>query len=348
MTGKRKRAEALVAQSIYEPLTNGERSELDGLLDAFPDLKEDAAQLRAFRDRLPASDVELGGDLRPAVMAALHQQRGVRFPILPHWAIALTAFVLVASGVMYWIAMHPPAAIAPGPVAETPATDSVGAALADVDALIASRAYGEAYAQLAELVDAHPEDPRAGEACQRMADIAFDDLQWYSEAFAAYDVLRHRYADQFRAAPTNFTRLNLLDEQRGTDNQFAGLRALDNARGDDDFGSLEELASRNPATYLASAASIEMARIAAADEGFDPRDNPVRALRAARFRSGNPVTKSQLKFELAQLFAASPDERERARELFEELANGSVTTLANAARRSLTDLENSGPNSPQL
>jgi len=348
MVGRRKRAEALVAQSLYEPLSDAERAELDALLVSMPELKNEAESMRAFVNRVPVTDAEFEGDLRPAVMANLRTRTGMRIPILPHWAIALTAFVVVATGVGYWIVAHPPAAVAPGPVAQVPAESPVGEALAESDALLQSRDFAGAYSLLASAVEDHPADARAAEACQRMADIAFDDLQSYSDAFAGYDLLRHRYVDQFRAVPANFTRLNLLDEQRGPDNQYAGLRALDAARRDDNFESLEDLAGRNPATYLASAAATEMGRIAAAAEGFDASTSPVRALRTAQFRSKNAVTKSQLRLEVAHLLAASPDERDRARELYEEIANGPITTLAAAARKSLANFDAPTPESPDL
>jgi len=348
MFGKRKRAEALLAQSLYETLTDAEQAELNALLEAMPDLTKEVASVRAFVERVPVEDVEFDGDLRSAVMAHLHDRREWHIPILPHWAITVAAFVLVATGVGYWIAVHPPAAVAPAPTAESAAESPVGETLAESYALIGSRDFESAYARLAQAVDAHPADPVAAEACQRMADIAFDELQWYPEAFAGYDRLRHRYVEQFRAVPANFTRLNLLDEQRGADNRYAGLRALDAARQRNQFASLEDLAARNPATYLASAASTEMARIAAADEGFDASANPVRAMRTAQFRSRNPVAKSQLKLEVAHLLALSPDERGRAREMYEEVANGSVTTLAEAARKSLANFNADAPDSPRL
>jgi hypothetical protein len=348
MFGKRKRAEALLAQSLYEPLSDGERAELDALLDAAPDLRAEARRMSEFVERVPVSDANFDGDLRPAVMAALHERRGFHIPILPHWAVSLAAFVVVAAGVAYWIAAYSPAAVAPGPIAEAPSTSALQAVLAESDSLMASRDYAAAYARLAKAVESHPGDPLAAQACQRMADLAFDELQSYPDAFAGYDALRHRYAQQFRAVPANFTRLNLLDEQRALDNQYAGLRRLDSARRGEDFAALEDIAMRHPASYLASAASVEMAAIAASDGGFDATAQPVRALRAALQRSKSGVTRSQLRLEIAHVLAASPDDRDRAREIYEDIASGPVTTLAEAARKSLADLDAAPAQSPQL
>lgn len=348
MFGKRKRAEALLAQSLYEPLSDAERAELDALLDAAPELRAEARRMSDFIERVPVSSVNFDGDLRPAVMAALHNRRGFRIPLLPHWAVSLAAFLVVASGVTYWIAVHPPAAVAPGLTAEPLSLSPLEAAIAEAESLIASRQFAQAHTVLAKAVENHPQNPLAAQACQRMADLAFEELQWYPEAFDGYDALRHRYPQQFRGVPSNFTRLNLLDEQRALDNQYAGLRTLDTARRGEDFSALEDIAARHPATYLASAAAGEMARIAAGREGFDAARNPVRAMRAAHLAAQNVVARSQLKLELAHLLAASPRGQERAKELYEEIANGPVTTLAEAARESLKNFNPSLSGSPQL
>ncbi len=348
MFGKRTRAQRLIAQSLYEPLSEAERADLDALISNMPDLQRESERLRAFVDRIPVEDVVFEGDLRPAVMANLSGRPGRRALLAPRWAIASAAFLVVAAGVTYRIVVDPPTAVAPGAGGGPLLESGVMAAIYDADRFAASHDYARAYARLASAVDAMPGDPSAPQACQRMAEIAFEELQWYPEAFADYDRLRQRYAEQFRSTSANFTRLNLLDETRGADNQFASLRALDGARRDANFDSLEDMAARRPATYLASAAAVEMARVAARDAGVNPAANPVGAMRAAQVRSKNPVAKTQLRLEVAHLLAASPDERDRAREMYEDIANGSITALAEAARKSLAAVDTRLPALPQL
>jgi hypothetical protein len=348
MFAKRRRAQGLIAQSLYEPLDESDRAELDRLLERLPDLKDDIQRLRRVVDSIPVDDPRFDADLRPVVLSSLAAgpRQGAR--ALPQWAPALAAFLVVALGVAYWIAMHPPAAVAPGTVVSQNPESPLTAAMDEADGLIDSRDYPKAYVLLAQAVDRAPGDEAAGRACQLMADLAFEELQWYPEAFAAYDALRHRYVDQFRAVPANFERLNLLDETRGSDDRFASLRALDVARQDGSFDTLEDIAARHPATYLASAASAGMARLVAADQGFDPDTGRIRAMRLALLRSRNPVAREQIKLEIAHLLATSPDDSARARELYEEIANGSITTLAEAARKSLANIDETDAASPRL
>jgi hypothetical protein len=348
MLGKRKRAHALIAQSMYEPLDAGDRAELETLLRSMPDLENEAQALRTLVDRIPTDVPAFDGDLRPIVMANLDRAPRRAWPVLPHWAIALLAFVVVASGVAYRIVINPPHAVAPGPVADAGDASGVAAALADADALLASRDPATAYARLAAAVDARPRDPDAALACQRMADIAFDELKWYPEAFAGYDALRHDYVEQFRAVPANFARLNLLDESRGVGDEYASLRALDRAAGDFDFGSLSNIVARRPATYLAASAASEMARIAAHDAGVTAAYDPVSAMRMASERATDPVVKLQLRLEIAHLLAATPDGRVGAREIYQDIASGDITTLAEAARKSLESIEAGAATGEQL
>lgn len=339
MFGRRKRAQALLAQSMYEPLDAAERAELETLLGKMPDLHHEAQALRTLVNRIPTDAPAFDGDLRAVVMANLDRDPRRGWLLLPHWAIALLAFVVVASGVAYRIVVNPPDAVAPGPIADARDASGVAAALAAAESLLASRDPAAAYARLAAAVDARPRDPETALACQRMADIAFDELKWYSEAFVGYDTLRHDYVEQFRAVPSNFTRLNLLDESRGVGDEYASLRALDRAAGDFDFGSLANIVARRPATYIAAAAAFEMARVAAHDAGVTTATDPIGAMQMASERATDPVVKLQLRLEIAHLLAAAPDGHAGAREIYEEIANGDITTLAEAARKSLESFD---------
>lgn len=341
MFGKRKYVTGLLAQSLYEDLPAEERRALDEALERDPGLRAEAEALREFVRILPASPVDFEGDLRQAVLRELDEREQERRRYLPHWAIALAAFVAVAGAVVYWIVAHPPAAVAPRVAQQVaPEVSPVEIALDRADALLRERQYARAYAVLAEATAGNPQDRRAGVAYQRMADLAYSELHWYPEAFAAYDVLRTDYVTQFERVPANFTRLNLLDEARGPRQDYASLRALDAAKRDGSFEALEEVVASHPATYVASAAAEEMAGLVAKEEGFvaEGRDL-LRAMRMAQARSRNPVVKTQLQVETAHVAEDVLGNDSQARRIYEEVAQGSITVLAELAQKRLAEMD---------
>jgi hypothetical protein len=344
---KKRRAEELLGQSLYEELGAGEREELQRLLEDQPSLRSEAAGLEEFVGRIAAGPVVFRGDLRPAVIAELSRRGPRRAVFLPRWFLAAAAFALVASGTAYWIIMHPPAAVAPGvTLAGDAAPAARSPALAEAEALIASRQYAQAYAALAKAVESAPRAPDAALACQTMAELAFVELQWYPEAFAGYDKLRRDYAGQFRADKHNFTRLNLLDEARGPTGEYASLRALDAARREGRFEAYEGVLAKYPATYVASAAAGELATVVARTEGLAASDyTTVRALRMAQFRLKDPIAQAQLRIEIAHALRADPGQAGEARRIYEEIAAGPYTTLSELAKKSLSAMD--APEAPR-
>lgn len=341
MSTNKERAEELIAQSLYEELAPAECAELDRLLDAQPDLRSEAAAMKPFLARITAEPVVYSGDLRSAVMAEISRRPARRFVYVPHWALAAAAFLLVSGGVFYWMAAHPPAAVAPQiTVAQNTAPNTAAAVDPEIAALIEARDYAQAYATLEARVKAAPRDPGAAQAVQTMADFAFAELQWYDEAFAGYDRLRRDYVEQFRASGTNFTRLNLLDEARGPAGDYASLRALDAARRDGDLAAYENILARYPATYVASEAAHEYAMVLARAEGLRPSAfMNARALQRAQMRATDPVAKQQLQIELAHALRSNPEQTAEARRIYTEIANGPYTALAQLARKSLAAMD---------
>lgn len=345
MIGKRKKIKALIAQSLYEELSVADRRALEVALNEDESLCREAEALQALKDAIPVEPVQFEGDLRPAVMDAIHRPdgRSRRAFHIPHAVLVAAAFVLVAGGVIYWIAAHPPAAVAPGLAqqdgGETP-EPALAAAMDRADRLAGDREYARAYAVLAEAVARSPRDERAAAAYQRMADLAFEELQWYAEAFDGYDTLRRRYAARFRNEPENFLRLNVLDETRGPAGDYAALRELDAAVREGTFGALESVVARHPATYVGSMAADRLAQHVAEEQGFAPEgEQKLRAMRMAQRQSRNPVVKTQLKLESAHLMQTQLGNDSGARKIYEEVANGSITVLAKLAEKRLAELE---------
>lgn len=339
MSAEKERAEELIVQSLHEELTPASRAELDRLLASQPDLRAEAADLKQFIERITAEPVVYSGDLRPAVMAELSRRGSRRF--VPQWLLAAAAFALVGGGVFYWMAAHPPAAVAPEiPVAENTTLDNTVPADTEIASLIASREYAQAYATLEARVQNAPRGRDAAQAVQTMADVAFANLQWYDEAFAGYDRLRRDYVEQFRANETNFVRLNLLDEARGPAGDYASLRALDAARRRGKTAAYENILAKYPATYVASEAAREYAVVVARAQGVDASEyTGVRALQMAQDQAKDPVAKQQLRIEVAHALRADPAQADEARRIYTEIADGPYTTLAQLAKKSLAAMD---------
>lgn len=345
MSMNNERAEELIAQSLHEELSPAERAELDRLLESQPDLRAEAAEMKQFLTRITAEPVVYSGDLRPAVIAELSRRPARRFIYLPHWALAAAAFLLVGGGVFYWMAAHPPAAVAPQiPVAQNAAPDPAAPLAPEIAALIEARDYPQAYAMLQAQVKAAPRDPGAAQAVQTMADLAFAELQWYDEAFAGYDRLRRDYVGQFRASETNFMRLNLLDEARGPSGDYASLRALDAARRDGDLAAYENILAKYPATYVASEAAHEYAIVLARADGLNDADyTSAHLLMTAQAHAKDPVAIQQLQIEVAHALRADPAQAAEARRIYGEIANGPYTALAQLAQKSLAAMDTPEP-----
>lgn len=348
MSTHKERAEELIAQSLYEDMDAAERAELDRLLESQPELRAEAAGMKPFLTRITAESVVYSGDLRSAVIAEISRRPARRFVYLPHWALAAAAFLLVGGGALYWMAAHSPTAVAPQvPVAQSTAPDATSSVDAEIAALIDTRDYAQAYAALEARVKAAPRGPEAAQAVQTMADLAFADLQWYDEAFAGYDRLRRDYVDQFRATETNFARLNLLDEARGPSGDYASLRALDAARRNGNTAAYENILAKYPGTYVASEAAHEYATVIARADGLNESDyTNAHLLKVAQFRAKNPVAIQQLRIEVAHALRADPAQAGEARRIYTEIANGTYTTLAQLAQKSLAAMDAADPAAP--
>jgi hypothetical protein len=337
--------EARMVEALYDDLDAEEREAFEHALASSPKDREEYEALKRLVAEIPDESPGLPRTIWPDVAERLESRR-IGFPILPHWAVAAAAFIVVGGGVLYWIAMYSPAAVAPGvEVAAGPQSpgeldDRYGPVLLDAAELAESRRYAEAYTLLAEAVADVKSDPAAAPVVQAMADLAFDQLQWYPEAFAGYDALRRDHVPQFEAVEHNFLRLNMLDEARDADGDYPALHELDAARRRNEFGDYERLVARYPATYVASIAADDMAALVQAREDLaDDSKGRVRAMRLAAMQATNPVAKAQLQLEAAHRIRTDLQDTDRAREMYENLANSGITRVAEAAQAELEEWE---------
>ena len=333
----RKRIEGLLAQAAYEELDAADRAELDRALAESAELREEAAAFGRLAEGIPSERVEVDRDLTSAVLARLHNAPPPEPFWTARWVPAVAALLVVSTGVLTTIWLRSPIAGAPG-VAEAPVgalagPSSLQVALNEARVLMGAREFAKAYVTLAEITEEGAGD--SGEARQLMADLAYDELQWYPEAYANYNALRLTFGQTFQATAENLTRLNVLDEARGGNDDYASLHALDAARRGGSFEELEAVLARYPATYVASLAAADLARVSTDNVETTTR---LAALRSALRRTEHPIARAQLKVEMAHVYAGELGDPAHARELYEEVAGGDVTQLAGLARTSLERL----------
>ena len=339
----RDRIRGLMAQAVYEELDARDREALDRALEASEALRAEAKALGALSERIPRDGVALDRDLSSAVRAGIRAETAVFRPRKAHLAVSFAALAVVMLGVGTLIALRPPVAHAPevagAPAGPSEVASPIGLALQEARSLMRDRDYPNAYVLLSRAFEGSEEDALAGEARQLMADLAYGELRWYPEAFSDYDALRLHHNSAFQSNPENLLRLNLLDEARGPDDSYASLLALDAARQGESLEKFEGVLSDYPATYVASLAADEMAILSAELDGLPAGANlRVAGLESALARSTNPVARAQLKVEIGHLVSRELDGADRARALYEEVAESEITVLAQLAQDSLERL----------
>lgn len=345
MLGCRK-VRGLIAESLYEDLNPADRRVLEGHLARCPGCAEEAKAFGLLVSSIPAERAELDRDLVAALRGRLDEgaplgSRGGFRLAFAGLAAGVLGVVLTGYVAMVNLSAEPgPARVAVGDAPEALASP-LQAGLEAGERLIAAGDFSKAYLVLSSAIEADPEDKDAGLAQLRLADLAFRELRWYPEAFDAYDVLRYRYGGVFRSETDNVTRLNLLDEARGTDGSFASLHALDAARLSEGFEDFERVVSGFPATYVASVAAADMARLSA-DRGPGAQGAEADAMQAALEQCSDPVAIAQLKVELGHILRREEKGLTRAKALFEEVVESGHTVLARLARESLVELDGRG------
>jgi hypothetical protein len=217
-------------------------------------------------------------------------------------------------------------------------------AIEDATALGEKRDYPAAYRALKGAVETYPEDGAAGEAQRLRAELAFAHLHWYPEAYEDYQTLAESYPAVFRSSVESVTRRDLLAEAREQD--YASLHALDAARrhAEAPFAQLEQVIARYPATFVASAAAEDLARLAAREVPAEEEEagRHVLAMERARDRCTNPVAWAQLSLELGHIYCREMNAPGKAHECYNEAAESENPVLAQLARRSMAELESDG------
>ena len=334
-----RRMRGLIAASLYGDLTDKERRELDGHLASCAACRAEAESLARLVAAIPDSAPELDVDLVPA----LRRTRPIREPVAYGfgrrlaWAGAVAAAVvgIIAYGLIERVGM--PTHKAPTHVTSVIKVSAVRHALDEAAASIQDRDFVGAYRVLREAVEAHPDDPLAGQAQVQCADIAFSELHLYPEAFDAYEAVAMYYPHVFSTSVESITRRDVLAEARKED--YASLYALDVARGSvlEQFAEFEKVVARFPQSFVASLAIEEMAQLVG--DAATGTGHRVLAMERARDKCTDPIAIARLNIEIGQVYWKELGDPDRARDQFTEVLESENGALVQLARESLASLE---------
>ncbi len=332
-----RKIEGLIAASLYEPLSAGEAHQLEQHMAHCPACRAEMEEMRTFVGELPQTPIEFTGDLRPALQARCEEWRMRRFPWRRSlWLSGLATCLLLFSIVTYtW---RDGAVETAAPVVEVAASPMEQALI--LAKKNASQQYLQACQTLEDALATYPEDPRAGEAQQFLAELEFEHGQRYAESYAAYEKLRGSYWDTFRNNPENAHRLNLLSEAR-TDgfNALYQLAAAVNST-QDPFVELEKVVSRYPDSLVASEAIGAMERLVA-QENAGGEMLRTAMLEQVRTRCSNPIAVAQLTLNLGDLYLQEQQDSVKARALYEEVMESGHMALAQAAQAAIARMDSS-------
>ena len=336
-----------MASALYSELDAAQRAELERCLAESPALRREFDALRRTVESIPKDPIELPIDLLPAIRRRIESSPAPAFP-RRRWGVP--AMAGLAAGLLIWFALGLPGTLqsrtnrgreASG---QTWESTMVAQLIRETSALMAQGDNGNAMVVLQTVVEAHGDDPLAGEAQMQLAELFFGRLRRYREAFEAYRTLKMKYPAVFAGRPQNADRLDLLDECRKDD--FAALHLLDAARNRRgmDLGLFEEVVARYPAHQVASIALKEMVdRVLMS--GADLGDGPphLRALDHARRLCSNPVAVARLDLELGRGYWKHLQDMSSAQRLGRQAMESGNPQVAAMARAFLDELNTNSP-----
>lgn len=333
----------LIAASVYNDLPPEELRALNAHLDACPACRSESAGLQLFASRIPVAAPELDHDLWPAIRRDLRRsQRPSRPGLRLGWSTAFvfsTCLILVG-GATYGVIRTHTFSDAPVIAGRSVPLENDLAAVAQ---MVEDHEYVAAYQRLDKAVRANAGSPLVGEAQLQLADLAYSRLNWYPEAFEAYDRIFREHPQLFSGRTECISRHELLHEARTFD--YAPLYALDAARraGDEAFAQLEAVVARYPDSLVAALAVEDMARqfVNEVPEGDAKRH--VLAMERAQECCTNPVAVARLKLEIGHIYVHELNDASKARSFYADVATFENKSLAELAEGSLAALEDGPP-----
>ena len=336
-----RRIEGLIAESLYEDLSESDQGLLDGHLSQCSACREELASLKSITEAIPRTRPRLDEDLAARVREELEgPQTRARGQF--SWGVAtLAASALLAVSLGMYLLRSQESSPRPADRAsiESP-VGPVARVLEQAQSMAKEFDYTGAYILLSKTLAEFPDEAPSGQVQERLADLAFSDLQWYREAHEAYHALRVNYYEEFQADPRNVFRMNVLDEAQGSRSDFAPLHALDASSLNGSFEGFERLLTEYPGSYIGSMAAHEMAWLEAGRQGLpETEESLALAMRSVIGRCTTAVSKAQVKIELGHVLGQGLGDYAGARKMYREVAAVAHPVLALQARESLHDLE---------
>ena len=333
-----------MAASFYDEVDEKERARLEAYLASSREARDTYDSVKALVENLPHEAPEMGCDLLPAVRARLAGESlsGQR-RLFRHPAFALAASVVLSLGlvsaVLWGMGQGGPPSQRVAGISEM---SRCAAFMQEASALLAQHDYENAYSVLRAGLEVAPEDPRAGEMQELVAELAFGQFHRYELAHDAYLVLRDHYPDAYESNPENADRLDLLAEAEKV--EYESLYQLDAARGrrGGEFAALEEVAARYSTTSptVANLAVDELVQAQMGNQGVGGGARLLKAMEEARGRCTNPVAIARLNIRMGQFYLQRLNDADTARNLGEKALGSSDPEVLALAREFLGDIEN--------
>ncbi|MFP6615504.1 MAG: hypothetical protein VCB26_03770 [Candidatus Hydrogenedentota bacterium] len=327
--------EGLVAQSLYETLTEVETTDLSAHLAGCEGCSAERESLSLLKEFIPVEAVVFQGDLRPVL------EERVRTETRGGWISRLVfsgaAGVIVMGAVIFQF-LESPLDDMTGPITPQTASERYFASILGQTAeLIEEDQYPQAYIVLRKSIDGAEAESVPADVRILLAEIAYERLRWYPEAYTAYDQLRLAEPTVYRNSEEFIRRYAVLDEARSLNSEYTSLHTWDRVVLEEDVEALSIYITEYPGTIQASEAVHEMARVLSASAEY-AGESVDSVLETALKSNDDPIVVAQIKLELGRYYWKNVKDADKARMLFEDVEESTVTVLASAASQSLRAL----------
>ncbi len=318
-----------LAAALYEPLDEAEQRVLDAHLASCPDCRAEFADLQRMVAAIPAEELIYSGDLLPSVREALRRTPPAAHPW--SWRLFLTSFAAVAAcfALVYVGVLAsrpsdmPEVAIT---VSDTDQTLDAATALVVADDAMGALSVLQAGMERAETAE------DAGRLQLAIANIQFDDLHRYEDAYNSYRRLREEFGGVYSQSESWVKdRYDLLEQARARD--YWALYEMDKARGMGELGigKLEQVMAKYPGRIVAREALDVMVAVVGG-QGIE-------ALEAVKDRCSNPIAVAQIDVHLGERYCTDRVNPTLGQQMLNEVAKSDNGEVAKMAKDVLAKLE---------
>lgn len=338
----RRAAGPLMAQALYEPLSQAEEHKLQLLVERHPELAQEFESLKAFLPRITLQEDDWCGDLMPALRAQIEEQALLRRGVFSRRGIN---YVFVASALLLGCGLYAffmlagdnrTGTVTPSPLRTAQSASALQNELLAVHDFMNQGRYQEAAARLAQEVKLHPDDPAHADALLQLADIQYTHLQQYDKAYESYKELERSHRPVFNSHWDSNRQLRLLSAALPLNFQpLASLEAA--ARAESPLHAYEHILTEYPEEIWGEEALRAMTLLVSDGSGEAP--DQASALQRLSGMCTEPVALDRICLEIGHCYSDRLANREQARDYFRRAAESRHLALANCAREALAHLE---------